>query len=151
MNINELNKKISKYKLEIDKMEKEILDKTPKVEFKIFEGTVGSALKECLKEGYFPATRKQINQLLIDNKISRDKWYISSTADFGYEFRNLTLKELENIENYYKKSILSGGARLLFVDGNDNGFGVYGNGNLDVNGRFVGVAPEANKGIKGVK
>lgn len=111
--------------------------KKEKPKTKIFQGTVRIALKECLDEGYFPATLKEIYDLKEEYKIDRNSWYDTSTLYFQGEIRTATLEELRNIEEIYNQ-----GGRLLHLGGG----GVGGDGDLDYDdSRFVGVLPEAEK------
>ena len=107
-----------------------------KPEIKIFQGTVKSALKQCLDEGYRPATLKEVYHLKKEKKIE-DKWYNVGTIYLEGEVRGATLDEYKNIEKIY-----SLGGRVLFLVVDD---GLSGSVDLDSIGRFVGVAPEVHK------
>ena len=117
-----------------------------KLKYKIFEnGTVKECLQQCLKEGYFPATLKQIYDLKESGEIKK-QGYETSTVYFEGEIRTATLKELQNIGQFYKDQ-----GRLLFL-GDIDYVGLYGDYYLDYGGRFVGVlAKQSQKKKKKVK
>lgn len=101
-------------------------------QIRIFEGTVESALKDCLTAGFFPADLGTVWKLRESGKIE-NKWYDTSTAFIKGEIRKATLKELKNIKDFYEK-----GGRVLFLGSNSN-IGLNRNFNLNFIGRFVGV------------
>ena len=110
------------------------------MKYKIFEGSVKSALENCLKEKYIPATIEQIYTLKKENpeiqKIWEEKLFDSRNAfnkETG-EIRFLTLKELKNIEKMYNN-----GWRLLFVGNNYCNGVLYAYDRLGNSGRFLGV------------
>ena len=100
------------------------------MEYKIFEGGIlKEVLKKLLDEGYFPLNLKEAYDWKKKNKYTN--WVITSTIYIKGEIRNATRKELENIEETYKKGC------LLVADSNDNN-GIDGDNLLYDNGRFVG-------------
>ena len=126
---------------EIEKKEREIEQlklKLPKDKIKIFEAlTIKEALKSLLKEGYFPATLKQVYDLRELRKI-REIGYDTSTLYLEGEIQTITKEQLKNIEKIYQR-----GGRLLFLSSDYNG--LNGDSNLDNKGRFVGVASKDTK------
>jgi hypothetical protein len=111
------------------------MKKITKKDIKIYEGgTVKEMLTACLKDGRIPTTLTETNQLLRDKIIDRSKFYDTRTTNFNYELRDLSLKELKNIEKFYSK-----GGRAVFLYGLGNDCNAYNRNNLNNNGRFVGV------------
>ena len=109
------------------------------MKYKIFEGNVQSALENCLKEKYIPATIEEIYKLKKGNpeiqEIWKEKWFESRNA-FNIKTGEtciLTIEELENIEEMYNN-----GWRLFFV-GYYYGDVLSANDHLDNDGRFLGV------------
>ena len=104
---------------------------------KIYEGKLINCIKNCLKDGKFPATLEQIKELKVKGLIDKDKLYDTSTISYKGEKRTATLEELNNIEALYKK-----GGRLWFVN-NWNDSIAYGDYILTFGvGRLVGVSAE---------
>jgi len=107
------------------------MKKLTKKDIMVFDGTVRGALKACLDAGYIPTTLSETNQLLRDNILDRDKFHDTRTTNFQYGLRDLSLKEMKDIDNFYDI-----GGRVLFVGGSLNFGTLYSLLNF---GRFVGV------------
>ena len=110
------------------------------MKYKIFEGSIKSALADCLKEKYIPATIEQIYQLKKENpeiqEIWKEEWFESRNAfnkETG-EIRGLTIKELKNIEKMYNNDW-----RLIFVGYGDCSNGLSAGSHLVDDGRFLGI------------
>lgn len=115
------------------------MKKLTKRDIKIYEGgTVREMLKACLADGRIPTTLNETNQLLKDEIIDRTKFYDTRTTNHGFELRDLSFEELQNIESFYEK-----GGRVFFL--NSDNYGFNGNYNLNNYGRFVGVKNNINK------
>ena len=107
-----------------------------KPKWKIFEGTVKSVIEDCLKEGYIPANLKTTWKYRKD-KIIPNHWYTVATGYKDGEVKDLTKKEMANLEDYYGK-----GGRVLHLNANDY-YGLGGGNFLDYCAGSLGVAPEA--------
>ena len=101
------------------------------MKYKIFEdGTIKEVLNRMLKEGYIPCNLETTHKYRKDNNLK--KWFDTGTLFIKGEFRDATLSELKNIKRTYDK-----GGRLVYLYDYNDGFD--GNGNINDDGRFLGV------------
>ena len=101
------------------------------MKYKIFEdGTIKEVLNRMLKEGYIPCNLETTYKYRKDNNIK--KWFDTRTLYIKGKFRDATLSELKNIKKTYDK-----GGRLVYLYDYNDGFD--GNGNINDDGRFLGV------------
>lgn len=140
MNEKKIQQQIKEYENAITKLKEELTAKQSnnQEKYKLYKGTVLSAIKDCLADGRRPLTIKEVYDLRKSGKIE-NVWYDTGTIYFKGEIRNVTIEELKNIEETYKK-----GGRLLYLGLNDYD-GFVGNYYLGDGGRFVGVkVPKAH-------
>ena len=106
------------------------------MKIKIFEGTEESVYKDCVKEGYTPATMKQTHNLIIEKRIL-DQWYnVAEIRSADFKIRKITKKECLNL----KKFIEDGGrVSCLNLLNNDYDFYASDRNVDDYYGRLVGV------------
>ena len=97
-------------------------------QYKIFEGTIQSALDELLKEGYLPANIKTVWEYKNAGKIPK-QWYDTRSYFHKGEIKDIPLKDLKDIEAFYK----NGNSVLFLGDSNENLLDAYGN--FDNDGR----------------
>lgn len=105
------------------------------MKIKIFENILlRDCLKQCLDEGYKPATWKQLYKLLEKKKIP-NQWYNTANLVRKGELIEASLSQLKNIAKTYEQ-----GWRLWYVNRLLGGSDEWGYYRLDGDvGRIVGV------------
>jgi len=109
-----------------------------KQEIKVFviTTTLKDCFLKCIKEGFIPATTKQIVVLAKKGLIEKDKGYDTRTFYFPEtgEFKDVNTKEIKKI---IKKHI---SVRPMYVGNLDSRPVAYGSFSLDYpSGRLVGI------------
>jgi len=109
-----------------------------KQEIKVFEvtTTLKDCFLECIKEGFIPATTKQIVVLAEKGLIDKDKGYDTSTFYFPEtgEFKDVAVPKIKKI---IKEDVF---VRPVYVYYLSNRSAAFGNINLGVDiGRLVGI------------
>ena len=94
--------------------------------------TLREAIKEMVEKGIRPLTIEEIWKLKKEGNI-KHQWYDSGTLWYQGKFKQITFKQMKDIENIY-----ADGGRLLCL-GSGGGDGLGGNGNFDLNARILGV------------
>ena len=103
--------------------------------FKIFEGMEETVYRDCVNEGYTPATLKQTGKLITQGKIPK-QWYNVAEVFVPFNIRKITKKECLNLKEFVNKR-----GRVSILDNWDSDcYFSASNRSVDLNGgRLVGV------------
>jgi hypothetical protein len=128
-------------------------------DIKIFDnGTVKECLEQCLSEGYFPLSARDINYLTYSHRVDKSIVLItnkragfdtSSVSIANGRIRDATLDELKHIEEFYAKG---GEIRTAGIYSFEDGFEV-GRAKLNYkfnDSAFVGVSSDTT-GTKNIR
>jgi len=103
--------------------------------FKIFEGMEETVYRDCVNEGYTPATLKQTGKLITQGKIPK-QWYNVAEVFVPFNIRKITKKECLDL----KKFINTGGrVSSLGYWGSGYDFIASSRNVVNLSGRLVGV------------
>ena len=106
------------------------------MKIKIFEGTEESVYRDCVKEGYRPATMKQIHNLIMEKEIPNQWYNVSEVRSPNFVIRKITKSECLNLKKFIK-----GGGRVSYLSSLNCDYNfIAGNRNVgNDSGRLVGV------------
>jgi hypothetical protein len=106
------------------------------MEIKIFEGTEESVYRDCVNEGYVPATIKQTHDLMEEGKIPKQWYNVSEILSPNFKIRKIKKSECLNLKKFAQKGGRVSCLYDLYSDGN---FSASNRRVLKNAGRLVGV------------